>query len=459
MASLAALLKLKGHEVWGSDLELYPPMSDFLARQKIAVNRGYSVKNLSRTFDYAVIGNALSRGNVEVEAILNQNLPFISLPELIHREFIAERESVVITGTHGKTTCTALLSWLLENAGLEPSFLIGGIAGNFDSSIQLRAGRSFIIEGDEYDSAFFDKTPKFLHYFPRRLLINNIEFDHADIYRNLGQIKDAFRKLIRIVPGNGLIVANADDAAVREVAAENYSRRQTFGLQEPADWSAKQIRWDSGFLRFAVYFGSDLQTEVAFPFPGEFQVYNVLGVIALARDLGVDWPQIRAGLESFQGVARRLEFWGKFQGADVFDDFAHHPTAIQKTLSGLRSRFPNRRIIAILEPRTNTMVRNVFQDVLPDAFAAADVVLIAPPPRRKKVPGGQRLSVADLANNLEKQGKEVRILDSAKKIPSLFYSLLRKDDVCILLTNGDLDGIYPKLREMVRDSRAHSGMD
>ena len=453
MASLAALLKQKGHEVWGSDRELYPPMSEFLSRQKIEVQRGFSEQNLSRPFDCAVIGNALSRGNVEVEAILNHHLPFVSLPELIHREFISEKESVVITGTHGKTTCTALLSWLIENAGRQPSFLIGGIAKNFDSSIQLKEGPSFIIEGDEYDSAFFDKTPKFLHYFPRRLLINNIEFDHADIYRNLEQIKDAFRKLIRTVPGNGLIVANADDEAVREVTAENYSRLQTFGLEKPADWSANQIRWDGRFLKLAIYFRGDLQTEVAFPFPGEFQAYNILGVVALARDLGLTWPQITAGLESFQGVARRLEFWGKFQGAPVFDDFAHHPTAIKKTLSGLRSRFPQRRIIALFEPRTNTMMRNVFQEVLPEAFTDADVVLIAPPPRHKKVPGSQRLSLADLAKKLQKQGKKVLLLDAVETIPGALKSLLGEDDVCILLTNGDLGGIYPKLRKMVRRAK------
>lgn len=448
MASLAVLLKQKGHEVWGSDKGIYPPMSDFLAQYNIPVWEGFTEDHLTKPFDVVVIGNAMSRGNLEIEAILNRRLPFTSLPELIRREFVDQHENIVITGTHGKTTTTALMSWVLEVAGLSPTFIIGGIAKNFNSSIQLGAGKYFVIEGDEYDCAFFDKRPKFVHYFPGHLIINNIEFDHADIYPNLDAIKDVFRKLLRIVPSNGLVVANGENPAVREIIKPVYSRLQTFGENSENYWSYKILGGEAGETTFEIRQEGKSVGEFKFPFPGEYQLQNVLAVTAVAHDLGVDWEIIRNALATFQGVKRRLEFWGKLHGAEVYDDFAHHPTAIKVTLQAMRDKFPGKRLIALFEPRTNTTVRNVFQQELAEALLPADVVILTPIFRPDRLPEGERLSVSKLVSDLEKHQREVFNLNSYSQIQETLQEVLQENDILVLLTNGSLGGEYQKLREM-----------
>ncbi len=450
MGSLAALLKQKGHEVWGTDQGVYPPMSDFLREQGIPVWEGYAEAHLETPFDMAVIGNAMTRGNVEVEAILNRRLPFISLPELIRHEFIRTHQPVVITGTHGKTTTTTLVSWLLHVAGLSPTFLIGGIAKNFDTSVQLGSGKHFVIEGDEYDCAFFDKRPKFVHYFPHYLIINNIEFDHADIYPDLRAIQNEFRKLLRIVPGNGLVVANRESPALCEVLNPIYSRLQIFGKSRDNDWSYEILSQERDFTEFRIFQGGKaVPTRLRFPFAGEFQIQNATAAIAVARDIGIDWASIARGLETFQGVKRRMEYWGTYQGAHVFDDFAHHPTAIAVTLSAMRRKFPDRRLVALFEPRTNTSVRNFFQNELAAALGVADVILLCPLHRLNRIPENERLSVEKLLADLHQQQRTVINLAAHGEIIATLQKVLREGDNLVLLTNGSLGGEYQKLRALV----------
>lgn len=449
MASLAVLLKQRGHTVWGSDQGIYPPMSDFLRDNGIEVVQGFSEANLERPFDTVVIGNALSRGNPEVEAILDRHLPFVSLPEVIRREFIDQHRNIVITGTHGKTTTTALMSWVLICAGLDPTCLIGGIARNIDSSIRIGTGKWFVIEGDEYDCAFFDKRPKFVHYFPDYLVINNLEFDHADIYPDLDSIQDVFRKLMRIVPRGGLVVANGDSPAVRPVIDPAYSRLERFGAAREADWSYRGLASAGGVKRFELFQAGTSVGQFTFPFPGEYQLQNICAVAAVAHDIGISWEVFGEALATFKGVKRRMEHWGRFRGADVYDDFAHHPGAVAVTLAAMRERFPERRLVALFEPRTNTTVRNIFQHELAVAFAAADVVMMTPVHRADRLPPGERLSLKRLAADLEDEGKTVHLLSGYDAILPALEAELVEEDLLVLLTNGSLGGVYQELRKQV----------
>ena len=450
MASLAALLKMKGHEVWGTDRGIYPPMSDLLKQYEIKVNEEYHKNNLRKSFDMAVIGNALSRGNEEIEEILNKHLPFISLPELIFDEFVKKHHTIVVTGTHGKTSTTAILSWIFEVAGLFPSFLIGGIAKNFSSSIKLGKGKYFIIEGDEYDSAFFDKRPKFHHYFPQHLIINNIEFDHADIFRDLSDIKNEFKKLLRIIPSNGLVVANEDDLTVKEIIENKYSRLQFVGFKDKTDWSYNNLKVEGSESEFDLYFRNELIDKFVLSQPGVHQVQNAVSAIAVARDVGIEWNVIRKSLETFQGVKRRLEYWGKINGAVVLDDFAHHPTAVSKTISTAKQIYPQKRIVALFEPRTNTTVQNIFQQELAKALMLADVILIAPIHRPERIPPDKRLSLAEIVKMLEEKCKIVFQLNSYPEITKNLLEILSDDDVLILLTNGNFGGEYEKIKKIVQ---------
>ncbi|MGH1365504.1 MAG: UDP-N-acetylmuramate:L-alanyl-gamma-D-glutamyl-meso-diaminopimelate ligase [Calditrichia bacterium] len=449
MAALAVLLKQRGHDVWGSDKGIYPPMSDFLAEHKIDVIEGFSADNLKRDFDVAVIGNALSRGNPEVEAILADKHPFTCLPEIIRHEFAVRHKNIVVTGTHGKTTTTSLMSWVLQHGKMDPTFLIGGIAKNFDSSIQNGSGDYFVIEGDEYDCAFFDKRPKFIHYFPDYLILNNIEFDHADIYPDLESIKNEFRKLLRIVPENGLVVANAESPAVMSVVEKVCSRLETFGRSRENDWSYEIVEMGRA-TRFDLLQKGQFVQQFEIPFPGEFQVQNAVAVCAVAHSIGLDWQTIGEALSTFEGVKRRMEFWGKLDGADVYDDFAHHPTAIGATLAGVKQKFPGRRLVALFEPRTNTTVRNIFQDDLVTALAEADASVVTPIHRAERMPVEQRLSLTALADALGKKQHTAHLVDDYQKLIPELRQQLRDGDVLILLTNGSLGGQYKRLRDLVQ---------
>ena len=340
---------------------------------------------------------------------------------------------------------------MLQVAGLSPTFLIGGISKNFDTSVQSGSGEYFVIEGDEYDCAFFDKRPKFIHYFPQYLIINNLEFDHADIYPDLKTIQREFWKLLRIVPRDGLVVANNESPALREVLDPVYSRLQTFGKSRENGWSYEIVSQDADFTRFNLFEKGKLVTKLPlqFPFPREFQIQNATAVTAVARDIGIDWTPIRQALESFQGVKRRMEYWGKLHGADVFDDFAHHPTAINVTLEAMRRKFPGRRLVALFEPRTNTSVRNFFQRELAVALSVADVVMLTPIHRLNRIPENERLSVEQLIADLKAAGKTVINLDEYEKIPETLAKNLREGDNLMLLTNGSLGGQYQKIHATI----------
>ncbi|MCB0277424.1 MAG: hypothetical protein KDI06_21595, partial [Calditrichaeota bacterium] len=435
---------------WGSDQGIYPPMSDFLEAHRIPVTEGFSEENLEKSFDRVVIGNAMSRGNPEVEAILNRGLPFISMPELIRRELVETHRNIVVAGTHGKTTTTALMAWVLTCAGLSPTFIIGGIAKNFDSSIGLGEGPFFVIEGDEYDCAFFDKRPKFIHYFPEYLIANNLEFDHADIYANLEAIQSEFRKVIRIMPGKGLLVANQDSPGLLPVLDPVYSRLQHFGRSHEAYWSYRALETDSTGQRFEILEKGQSVGEFFFPFPGEYQLQNICAVVAVARDLEIDWQTIRSALAGFQGVKRRLEYWGRFHEAHVFDDFAHHPGAIQVTLEAVRKRDPQRRLVALFEPRTNTSVRNIFQAEMSRALQVADVVVMTPLHRLNRIPEADRLDLPRLTGEIRAAGKTVILLKGYEDILPTLGEVLRPEDNLILLTNGSLGGVYSQLRDLVK---------
>ncbi len=448
MGSLAILMKQKGHTVWGTDVAAYPPMKDLLADAGIPVYEGYEVAHLHEPIDLVVIGNALSRGNVEVEYILNEGIPFTSLPALIHQELIQGKRSIVITGTHGKTTTTALMAHVLVTAGVDPTVLIGGVSRNLNTSVRLGKGPWVVLEGDEYDTAFFDKQPKFLHYFPYYLVINNIEFDHADIYRDVEEIKLGFRRLMRLVPGKGLVVANGESPHVRDVVQPAYSRLDLLGPE--GDVAYRVLHIDEKGSHFEVWRQGETPEAFTFPFPGEFQVQNAAAVIAIARDMGIPVAVIRQALASFQGVKRRMEEWGTWQGALVVDDFAHHPTAIQKTLQALKRRYAGRRLIALFEPRTNTTVRNLFQQELTRSLGEADGVVIAPIHRPERFPPEERLSLPDMVHQLQQMGKLAIAVDRYDQIIPTLENILRPGDVLVLLTNGSLGGAYQQLQQRVK---------
>jgi len=451
MASLAILLKQKGHEVWGSDQNAYPPISDLLKLNNIEVIEGFHPENLKRPFDRAIIGNALSRGNPEVEEILNQNFPFASLPETIRKEFIENKTNIVVTGTHGKTTTTALMSWVLKNSGLSPTFLIGGISRNFQTSAELGEGEFFVIEGDEYDSAFFDKRPKFMHYFPYYLIINNIEYDHSDIYQDLHHIISEFQKLIRTVPQKGLIVANGDDPNVRKAIEKTYSRVCLFGKSPNNDWSFKNVKSTSNGMEFSVLKNNSNFGDFSLPLFGTFQIYNALAVIAVAHDIGLDTNQIQAGFKSFLNVKRRLEYWGKLNGALFYDDFAHHPTAIRETLRAIKIKHPDKRIIVVFEPRTNTTVKNIFQKQIGEALSIADIVIISPIYRAKRIPPKEQLSLEILKKDLENSNTKAISVSNYPDIANILKKYAQNTDIIILMTNGNLGGEYAKIRQMIQN--------
>ena len=450
MASLAGMLREKGYAVSGSDSDVYPPMSDFLARLEIPVFKGFNAENIQKTKpDLVVIGNALSRGNVEIEYVLDSGLRYASMAETVKELFIRGKQSIVVAGTHGKTTTTAMLAWLLEVAGRKPSFLVGGIAENFGSSFQLRDGPDFVIEGDEYDTAFFDKGPKFLHYLPRIVLLKNIEFDHADIYADLEAIKTAFRRLINIVPRSGLIVAGIDSPVVTELIPAAFSRVATAGLGT-GEWQAVNIKTTADGMDFEILRSDSNTGSFAIPLPGTFNVQNALGAIIVARDLGIPDEVIRRALSTFKSVKRRLEIRGEVNGIVVYDDFAHHPTAVQETLRAVRERHPHARVWAVFEPRSQTCRRKIFEPAFIQSFDPADVILIARVYGASHLAPAETLSPDRVAEGIRARGKRAFTFASTAEIVSLVASEARPGDHVVIMSNGGFDNIHVKLLERLR---------
>ena len=450
MASLAGMLREKGYAVSGSDSDVYPPMSDFLARLEIPVFKGFNAENIQKTKpDLVVIGNALSRGNVEIEYVLDSGLRYASMAETVKELFIRGRQSIVVAGTHGKTTTTAMLAWILEVAGRKPSFLVGGIAENFGSSFQLRDGPDFVIEGDEYDTAFFDKGPKFLHYLPRIALLKNIEFDHADIYADLEAIKTAFRRLINIVPRSGLIVAGIDSPVVTELIPAAFSRVATAGLGT-GEWQAVNIKTTADGMDFEILRSDSNTGSFAIPLPGTFNVQNALGAIIVARDLGIPDEVIRRALSTFKSVKRRLEIRGEVNGIVVYDDFAHHPTAVQETLRAVRERHPHARVWAVFEPRSQTCRRKIFEPAFIQSFDPADVILIARVYGASHLAPAETLSPDRVAEGIRARGKRAFTFASTEEIVSFVASEARPGDHVVIMSNGGFDNIHVKLLERLR---------
>jgi UDP-N-acetylmuramate: L-alanyl-gamma-D-glutamyl-meso-diaminopimelate ligase len=446
MATLAAMLKARGFDVQGSDHGIYPPMSDFLAREQIRVFDGYDAANITSDIDLVVIGNAISRGNPELETVLDRKVRYCSLPEAIRDQFLWDRRSIVVAGTHGKTTTTSMAAWLLTAAGEDPSLLVGGIASNFDGSFRLGSGRDFVIEGDEYDSAFFDKTAKFLKYLPDIAVIGNIEYDHADIYPDMEALRVAFRRLINLVPRNGLVLLGADCPECRQLGGLSRSPVETFGFSEGADWRASAMEPNGDFTRFLVSYRTERFGHFEVPLYGAHNVRNALGALAIGNAAGVSPDRMREGLRSFLGVRRRLEKRGQVRGVAVFDDFAHHPTAILETIRAVKLTHPDRRVWAVFEPRSATACRKIFQDDFVRAFheSGADEVVLAAV-FRASLPEGERLSVDAIVGELKKRGVKARALPGANEIVEAIAAEAREGDIVVIMSNGGFDSIHTKL--------------
>src|SRR5690242_18980609 len=416
MASLAGLLKQRGLKVTGSDAAAYPPMSDFLAAMAIPVAQPYSEANLKPRPDWVVVGNAISRGNVELEYVLDERIPFRSMPDTLYDYFLRTREPIVVAGTHGKTTTTSILAWIFQQAGKDPSFLIGGIAENFGSSFALRQGKAFIIEGDEYDTAFFDKGPKFLHYFPQAIILTSVEFDHADIYNDLHAVKVAFKRLVNLVPRKGRIIAYDANENVDECVAKAFCPVEKYGMKEDSFWRITNLQFQPERTAWTVLRDGKEPVDFEFALAGEYNVLNATAAAAMAANYGIDPPAIVEALKTFKSVKRRMEIKAEIDGITIIDDFAHHPTAIAATLSALRVRYPAARLWAIFEPRSNTLRRRILQKELINSLALADEVVITPIFKPEAVPETERLTTSSVVNGVKRLGKSAREIADADAI-------------------------------------------
>jgi UDP-N-acetylmuramate: L-alanyl-gamma-D-glutamyl-meso-diaminopimelate ligase len=450
MASLAGMLQQRGFRVTGSDAAAYPPMSDFLASLGIPVAQPFAAQNLSPQPDMVVVGNAISRGNVELEEVLDKRIPFCSLPQILHHEFLKGKEVLVVAGTHGKTTTTSMLSWIFQSAGLQPSFLIGGIAENFGSSFQLGEGKYFILEGDEYDTAFFDKGPKFLHYFPDAVILTSVEFDHADIYKDLDAVETVFKRLVNLVPRRGRIVAFDSGESLERCLARAFCPVERYGCSTRANWQITGLHLGTTGSAWSVIRDGKAWANVEFSLGGEYNIWNATAAAALAANYGISVAEIARALETFKSVKRRLEVRATVNGVTIIDDFAHHPTAIAGTLTALRSRYPGSRLWAILEPRSNTLRRNVLQNELAKSLALADEVVVASVFKSEVIPQAERLDLAAVAAAIQNHGRRARIISSVEGIVQLTAPEMRSGDVVVILSNGGFDGIYEKLPERLK---------
>ena len=445
MASLAGMLKQRGHQVTGSDVAAYPPMSDFLASLGIPVAQPFGEQNLEPRPDLVIVGNAISRGNVELEFVLDQRMPYQSMAQVLHDEFLVDRERLVVAGTHGKTTTSSLLAWLFTQALRAPGFLIGGIPENFGSSFALGEGREFIIEGDEYDTAFFDKGPKFLHYFPDSVILTSVEFDHADIYRDLDEVKTAFKRLVNLVPRRGLVIAWDGHPNVDECVSRAFCRIERYGFGEGSLWRISHAEYSNSVTRWKVWRSGVLWAELESQLAGEYNILNATAAVALAANYGIPADVIAKALRSFRSVKRRLEVIAEVHGVTIIDDFAHHPTAIAGTLQALRARYRGRRLWAVLEPRSNTLRRKVFEGELAQSLAHADLIVLASVFKSDAIPEAERLDPQNVIAKLNAGGKPARMLPSADAIVEGIAPQLREGDVVAILSNGGFGSIYEKL--------------
>jgi len=445
MGSVAAALGDRGFTVTGSDENIYPPMSTFLEKKGVALQEGYRAENIPADVDVVVVGNAIKRGNPEVEAVLNRKIFYLSLPEVLKDYFLRGRHNLVVTGTHGKTTTTALLAWIMETAGRKPGYLIGGLPKNLGQGARLNDSKYFVIEGDEYDTAFFDKRSKFIHYLPELVIVNNIEFDHADIFNNLDEIKLSFRRLLNVVPQNGMVLLNGDDRNCVEVARDCLAQMIEVGFSENCAQRIGDVAYSLDGSHFKL--GDD---SFEIPLIGEFNVRNAAMAATAARFYDVPSAKIRAALKSFSGIARRQEVRGEARGVKVIDDFGHHPTAIGQTLHALRQRYPGHRIWAIFEPRSNTTRRAVFQQQLPEALKVADGVFIAQVAKLEQIPQEERLNPEAVVDAIAAAGRPAFYEKNADAIVDRIVPMLQRNDVVAVFSNGGFDNIHEKLLARLR---------
>ncbi|HET7205369.1 MAG TPA: UDP-N-acetylmuramate:L-alanyl-gamma-D-glutamyl-meso-diaminopimelate ligase [Terriglobales bacterium] len=457
MASLAGMLKQRGFKVTGSDAAAYPPMSEFLEAMQIPVYQPFAVANLASNPDLVVIGNAISRGNVELEHVLDQRVPFCSLPQILHGEFLRGKEVLVVAGTHGKTTTTSMLSWIFHSSGQQPSFLIGGIAENFRSSFALGQGKHFILEGDEYDTAFFDKGPKFLHYFPDAVILTSVEFDHADIYKDLDAVETAFKRLVNLVPRRGKIIAYDTGDSLERCLSRAFCPVERYGVKPLSGWRVGNLHLGADRTSWSVLRDGQHWGDFEFSLGGEYNVWNATAAAAMAANYGISKEEISAALKTFKSVKRRLEVKAEVNGITIIDDFAHHPTAIAGTLKALRARYQGRRLWAILEPRSNTLRRNVFQKELADSLALADLVIVASVFKSDAIPQQERLDLNSIVGAVQQLGRSARVIADADTIVATAAPEMRPGDVVAILSNGGFGGIYDKLPGALKQSRGNAG--
>jgi len=449
MAALAGMLKDKGFAVSGSDADVYPPMSDFLDRIGIAVHASYRAENLTPPPDLVIVGNVISKPNAEAQELARQRLPYLSLPQTLSRFFIEGKKSLVIAGTHGKTTTSSMLAAALHDAGGDPGFMIGGIVSQFNANYRIGDGPCYVTEGDEYDTAYFDKEAKFLHYRPDIAVITSLEFDHADIFDDLDQIKRMFRKFVRLLPEDGLIIANLEDENVADVVTEARCRVESYGLTEASQWRLASQDYEPGKSRFDLHYHGSCFTTLRIRQPGLYNGMNGAAVAAVMHHLGYNADTITRALYRFDGVRRRQEIRGVVNDITVIDDFAHHPTAVRETLSGLKKSYPDNRLIAVFEPRTNTSRRAIFQNEYAHAFQAADISLIREVAGDKPVDADDRFSSEQLAADLAKQGQDARAFGDTGLIIDHIQAIASPGDIVAVLSNGGFDNIHERLLDVL----------
>ncbi len=458
MASLAGMLQARGHKVTGSDQNVYPPMSTQLESLGIEIMQGYMAENTDMPRDITVVGNTIMRGNPELEEVLNRKLEYRSQAETVREEFIRGRRSMVVAGTHGKTTTTSIAAWICEVGGLDPTFLVGGVVQNFDASFRVTDSNYFVIEGDEYDTAFFDKKPKFMSYLPEIAIINNIEFDHADIYKDLDAIKWQFSRLMNLVPGNGRLICGIDSPAVGEVLASMegklYTTVETFGLSDNAKWQARDLEFAGSGTKFKVYCEGVLWGEFTTKMIGEFNVRNALAVIIAADAWGISKEKMQKAFDTFESVKRRMEVRGVERGVTVIDDFAHHPTAVDETLKALRQRYTDNRLIAVFEPRSRSSRLSIFEEQYKKAFTHADQIIIAGVfnPDDAKRFGDTLLDVEKLVADIALSGKFAATFADADAIIEHLTPIVADGDVIAVMSNGGFGGIHEKLLKVLKGS-------
>jgi UDP-N-acetylmuramate: L-alanyl-gamma-D-glutamyl-meso-diaminopimelate ligase len=451
MGTLAGMLQEAGYQVQGSDENVYPPMSTFLVSRGIQITEGYRPENLEPPPDLVVVGNVVRRDNPEAIATVERSLPYCSMPQALHGFFLTSAKPVVVAGTHGKTTTAALLAWLLTVAEMDPGCLVGGLMVNFQQSYRLGQGPYFVLEGDEYDTAFFDKGPKFLHYQPQICVITSVEFDHADIFVDLPAVEEVFARLVRGIPHYGLLAINADDPGASRIAQEARCRITTYSVEKPAHFMVEAVEYKVGATRFCVLGPQGFRADLTSPLPGAHNLSNTMAMVVLGYELGLDFSTIQKTLSSFQGVRRRQEIRGEVGGVTVIDDFAHHPTAVQSTIEALRPFYGGRRLWAIFEPRTNSSKRRVFQERYATAFKGADMVLIKKPPGLEGIAPEDRLSAQQLVTDVRSGGVEARYFPDVEAMLPFILSKARPGDVLLVMSTGSFDNLIDRLLQGLKN--------